>query len=46
MRRSHMALSPVQTVTCRQCGHPTLPHTMCSNCGWYHGRQVMVVEEE
>jgi large subunit ribosomal protein L32 len=45
-RRSHHALSPVQTVTCRQCGHPSLPHAVCGNCGWYRGRQVMVVEEE
>lgn len=45
-RRAHHALTPIQTVICRQCGHATLPHAVCSNCGWYRGRQVLVVEEE
>jgi len=45
-RRSHHALTPVQTVVCKQCGRPTLPHSVCSNCGWYRGRQVLEVEEE
>ncbi|GAH35184.1 MAG TPA: 50S ribosomal protein L32 [Phycisphaerae bacterium] len=45
-RRSHHALVPVQTVECKHCGRPTLAHTVCSNCGWYRGRQVVEVEEE
>ncbi len=45
-RRAHDALTPVQTVTCRQCNHPRLPHAACGNCGWYRGRQVLEVEEE
>ncbi len=45
-RRSHHALRPRQTVPCPQCGHDTLPHTVCGNCGTYRGRQVLEVEEE
>jgi len=45
-RRSHLALTPVQTVVCKQCGHATLPHAVCSNCGHYRGREVLTVEEE
>jgi len=45
-RRSHHALTPVQTVVCRQCGHAMLPHAVCSNCGHYRGRQVVEIEEE
>ncbi len=45
-RRSHHALVPAQTIDCKQCGHPTLPHTVCGSCGWYRGRQAMEVEEE
>ncbi len=45
-RRSHDALTPVQTVVCKQCGHTALPHTVCPNCGQYRGRAVLKVEEE
>jgi len=45
-RRSHHAISPVQTVACERCGHSTLPHAVCGNCGTYRGRQVVEVEEE
>jgi len=45
-RRAHHALTPIQTVVCKQCGHTALPHTVCSNCGTYRGRSVLKVEEE
>jgi large subunit ribosomal protein L32 len=45
-RRAHHALVPVRTVVCKKCGHPTLPHAVCSNCGTYRGRAVVTVEEE
>ena len=44
-RRSHHALTPVTTVTCKQCGHTTLPHTACTNCGQYRGRKILTTEE-
>ena len=44
-RRAHDALSAAQTVVCRQCSHAVLPHTVCGNCGYYRGRQVVEVEE-
>jgi large subunit ribosomal protein L32 len=46
IRRSHQALVAVRTVTCKQCGHATLPHAACSHCGSYRGRKVIEVEEE
>jgi len=45
-RRSHDAIAPRQTVICPQCGHDKLPHTVCGNCGYYRGRQVIEVEKE
>jgi len=45
-RRSHHALTPVRTVVCKQCGHATLPHAVCANCGYYRGREVLTIEEE
>lgn len=41
MRRSHLALTPVNFVLCPNCGSVRLPHNMCSACGFYKGRQVI-----
>ena len=42
-RRSHHALVPVQLITCDNCGEKKLPHTVCSACGHYKGREVVAV---
>jgi large subunit ribosomal protein L32 len=44
-RRAHLALVPATTVVCKKCGHPTMPHAVCSNCGSYRGREILEVEE-
>lgn len=44
-RRTHDALDPVNTNECPQCHEPKIPHRVCSNCGYYKGRQVKVVKE-
>ncbi|MDR2766252.1 MAG: 50S ribosomal protein L32 [Holosporaceae bacterium] len=41
MRRSHLALSPVNVVTCPNCGEARLPHHLCDVCGSYNGRQIL-----
>ncbi len=28
---------------CQKCGKPVKPHTVCSNCGYYKGREVVDV---
>ncbi|WP_424337431.1 50S ribosomal protein L32 [Hydrogenispora ethanolica] len=30
-----------QIGTCPQCHESKLPHTVCSNCGYYKGREVI-----
>ncbi|MDK1030691.1 MAG: 50S ribosomal protein L32 [Planctomycetia bacterium] len=45
-RRSHHALRPVQTVLCSRCNNPSLPHTVCGNCGWYQGQQIIGIVEK
>ena len=30
---------------CPNCGAPKMPHRVCLNCGYYKGRQVLVVSE-
>ncbi|MDP6323201.1 MAG: 50S ribosomal protein L32 [Acidimicrobiales bacterium] len=29
---------------CERCGSIKRPHRICSNCGWYGGRQVIDVD--
>lgn len=41
--RSHMALKAKNLPDCAKCGSPVLPHTVCGNCGYYGGREVVNV---
>lgn len=45
MRRSHHHIVPTQVQYCPRCEQPTLPHRVCSNCGWYQGREVVAEEK-
>ena len=31
--------------TCPNCHEPVMPHRVCSNCGYYDGKQVVVKKE-
>jgi len=42
-RRSHHALATAPFSRCSHCGKDVLPHTICANCGYYKGRQVIDV---
>ena len=42
-RRSHLALKVLGVVACAHCGAKNRPHTVCSSCGFYKGRQVVDV---
>jgi len=44
-RRTHQSLTAAQSVPCRQCRAPKLPHRVCPNCGVYAGREVVSSEE-
>ena len=33
-----------ELMKCPQCGEYTRPHRLCSNCGYYNGRQVVKKE--
>jgi len=41
MRRSHLSLTPVNSVICPNCGAAKLPHHLCKVCGTYNGRQIL-----
>lgn len=41
MRRAqHDKVTPVQLVSCENCGEAKLPHRACPACGHYKGRKV------
>lgn len=42
-RRMHLYLKDSVLVRCPKCGASLLPHTVCQNCGYYQGREVIDV---
>jgi large subunit ribosomal protein L32 len=42
-RRMHIFAKLPVLVRCPKCGHPVLPHTVCPNCGYYKGKEVIDV---
>jgi len=42
-RRSHHALKSTNLTVCSNCKEARLTHTVCNNCGFYRGRQVIDV---
>jgi large subunit ribosomal protein L32 len=45
-RRAHDALVATNLVQCGQCGEMRLPHTVCPNCGYYQGREIINMKKE
>jgi large subunit ribosomal protein L32 len=44
--RAHQALEKVALNKCTKCGQPKLPHTACSFCGAYKGKEVIKVKSK
>lgn len=44
--RTHWKLVLPSLTKCPQCAKPTLPHHACAHCGYYRGRQVIMVSEK
>lgn len=40
-----IAKSPI-LVKCKKCGRPVIPHTVCQNCGYYKGVEIINVLEK
>lgn len=40
-RRAAIKLAVSKTIFCPNCNNITLPHTVCKNCGYYKGKEVI-----
>jgi len=40
-RRAAIKLLVTKAVTCQNCGLAVLPHQVCSNCGFYKGKEII-----
>ena len=45
-RRANWKLSLPGIVECPQCHQMKLAHRVCKRCGYYDGKQVIVMDEE
>lgn len=45
-RRAHDARSASTLHSCKNCGEKCLPHHMCSSCGFYAGKAVVVEKRD
>jgi len=45
-RRMHIFAKSPTLIKCPKCGKLVLPHTICWNCGYYKGREVINVLEK
>jgi large subunit ribosomal protein L32 len=44
MRRSHHHLKSKAVQYCPRCNEPVLPHRVCAQCGFYQGRDAIIVK--
>ncbi|HOK00790.1 MAG TPA: 50S ribosomal protein L32 [Candidatus Pacearchaeota archaeon] len=45
-RRIQSHLNSPSFALCSKCGSKTIPHTVCLNCGYYKGKEVINVLEK
>lgn len=45
-RRTHWKLSKPVLCTCGECGAPSMPHRVCSECGSYSYRRIVAKTTE
>jgi large subunit ribosomal protein L32 len=46
MRRANWKLTAPAIVKCPRCQQMMLAHRVCKKCGYYDGKQVVVIEEK
>lgn len=44
-RRTHDSLTAPNLVECSHCKELKRPHRVCSHCGYYNGKEVLLMEK-
>ena len=44
-KRSTWKLENPNIAVCPNCREPIMAHRVCSNCGYYNGKEIITVEE-
>ena len=44
-RRSSISLKPTQSTACKNCQRLYISHTICGNCGYYGGKQIVLTKK-
>jgi len=45
-RRASISLKVPGFVVCQNCKATTYPHAICKKCGFYKGKQVLIIKEK
>lgn len=45
-RRTHWKLQKPTVTDCPHCHEPKLPHRVCPHCGYYKGKEIILVGKE
>ena len=45
-KRATWKLEKPSIATCKHCNEPVMPHRVCSNCGYYDGKEVIKKDAE
>ena len=46
LKRSTWKIEEKNLATCPHCHEPVMQHRVCSNCGYYNGKEVVAVNED
>ena len=46
LKRSTWKLEEKKLAACPHCHEPVMRHRVCSNCGYYNGKEVVTVNED
>lgn len=44
--RTHWKVTAGALTSCGQCAKPIPPHRVCPHCGYYRGRQVVLIADK
>lgn len=45
-RASNVKMTAPQFISCPKCHEPKMPHRICSECGFYDGKEVLEIKED